>query len=90
MPGLTVANKQFDVVATRDASGVYGVVNTTGTGAVVGDFSAIQVVSDAVFTSLTEPAATGSLVGVSIPAGVTLFGTFTGYQLTSGIVRAYV
>ena len=90
MPGITVANQQFETVATRDASGRLGTTNTKDTVAVTGEFSAIQVISDAVFTTLTEPSATGSLTGITIPAGVTLFGRFTGYQLTSGVVRAYV
>lgn len=74
----------------KDASGLGGTTNTSNTTAVTGEFSAIQVISDAVFSSLTEPGATGSLTGITISAGVTLFGRFTGYQLTSGVVRAYV
>lgn len=74
----------------KDASGLGGTRNTIDTVAVTGEFSAIQIIQDAVFTSLTEPGATGSLTGKILPAGLTLFGRFTGYQLTSGVVRAYV
>lgn len=94
MPGTTIAKQVFDTVAVRDASGRLGTVNTSDTVAVPaptqGEFSAIQIINDAVFTSLTEPGATGSLVGKTILAGTVLYGSFTGYQLTSGVVRAYV
>ena len=63
--------------------------NTANTSAITGNFRAIQIVNDTVFSLLTDTGATGSLTGVTIPAGLILFGNFTAYTLTSGVVRAY-
>lgn len=89
MPGITMGGLQLERVATVDASGQAGVVNTSDTTAVAGSFSALQCLADTVFASITEPGATGSLAGISLSAGTVLFGAFTGYQLTSGVVRAH-
>lgn len=70
--------------------GAAGCVNETGTTAVTGDFCAITTLATTVFALLTDSTATGdTLVGASIPAGVTLYGNFTAFTLTSGAVRAY-
>ena len=66
-----------------------GVVNTQNTTQVIGGFSSIQVLSDAVFSEFTELSATGVITGISIPAGVILYGVISSYTLTSGVVRAY-
>lgn len=63
--------------------------NTSNTSAVTGNFRAITIITDAVFSALADTGATGAITGVTIPAGITLFGNFTGYTLTSGVVRAY-
>jgi len=63
--------------------------NTSNTSAITGNFRAIQIINDAVFSLLTDTGSTGSLTGLTIPAGVVLFGKFTAYTLTSGAVRAY-
>lgn len=64
-----------------------------GTTAVSGEFSAIQVLTEAKFHTLT-----GTLTGVAnvtegsapaIPAGTVLYGSFTALQLHSGAVIAY-
>jgi hypothetical protein len=74
-----------------DVSGEAGVRITTGTAAQTGAWSAIQVLEDATFTTLTETGAVGdAMTGFVIPAGVVLKGTFTAYTLASGKVRAYV
>jgi hypothetical protein len=52
-----------------------------------GDWFCIDVLSDAVFTTLT-----GNMTGVgstSFPAGTQLFGRFTAITLSSGSVIAY-
>jgi len=63
--------------------------NTSNTSAITGTFRAITIINDAVFSLLTDTGSTGALTGLTIPAGVTLFGNFTAYTLTSGAVRAY-
>jgi len=72
-----------------DANGSGPATITTGTAAVTGKFTTITVLSDAVFTSLTRANTTGSLGSLAVPAGVSLFGDITGYQLASGAVIAY-
>lgn len=72
----------------RHLLGQRGVVNTSDTSAVTGNFSCIQIVEDTVFTSLTEEEATGS-IATTWTAGSFIFGRITGYQLASGKVRAY-
>lgn len=77
--------------ATVERSGEAGVRVTTGTGAQTGAWSAIQVLEDATFTTLTETGAAGdAMTGFVVPAGVVLKGAFTAYTLASGKVRAYV
>lgn len=91
MPGIAVGNQQFEQVVIKNAEGARGVVNTVNTTPVVGTFSAIQLLEDTVFSALTESNATGGVItGRTLPAGLVLYGAFTGYTLTSGAVRAYV
>lgn len=75
-----------------EVSGESGARTTTGTTPVTGaTYSAIQVLEDATFTTLTETGAVGdAMTGFAIPAGVVLKGRFTAYTLSSGKVRAYV
>lgn len=73
-----------------DGFGSLGCVNETGTTAVTGDFCAIQILTDAVFSLLTDSGASGdAITSVSLPAGLVLYGRFTAFTLTSGAVRAY-
>lgn len=74
-----------------NAGACNGVVNTTDTSAVTGEFYCLQVLEEATFSVFTEREATGSLTGFAIPAGTQLFNGLgiTAYTLTSGKVRAY-
>ena len=70
--------------------GQRGAINTADTTAVTGvEVSCIQIVEDAVFTSLTEEGSTGA-IHLTWERGEVIFGRITGYQLTSGKVRAYL
>ena len=72
------------------ALGQYGAFVETGTTAVTGDFSAITVLDDATFSAITAQNLTGDVItGFAIPKGITLFGRFTEFTLTSGKVIAY-
>jgi hypothetical protein len=72
------------------ALGQYGAVVETGTTAVTGNFAAITVLDDATFSAITgENLAGDVLTGFAIAKGITLFGRFTGFTLTSGKVIAY-
>lgn len=100
MTTLAFKNSSGDSVAVRgratgemytvDKTGANGVLNVTGTGAQTGTWAVLVCITDTVFNVLTETGATGSLTGISVPAGTALFGQFTAFTLTSGVVRAYV
>jgi len=70
--------------------GQFGAVYENGTTTVSGNFGAIQVLADATFSSLTATDWSGdSLANLAVPAGMTIFGGFTGFTLSSGRVVAY-
>ena len=90
----TRANSLPVVFSTEDIAAlvpgtVGGIVNTSNTTAVTGQFKTIQLLTDTIFQSLSETGGSGSIVGLSLPAGLVLNGTFTTYTLASGAVRAY-
>lgn len=58
----------------------------------VGDWTAIQMLSDTTFTTLTganEDAVAGTLNLITFTAGVIIYGHFTAITLLTGAVRAY-
>ena len=70
--------------------GQRGFIYTADTVLVTGNFAAIQIISDTVFSALTALNSTvGGLVGVTLTAGTVIYGPFTSYDLTSGKVIAY-
>jgi hypothetical protein len=70
--------------------GQRGFVYTDDTTLVNGNFAAIQIISNTIFSALTALNSTvGGLVGVSLPAGMIIYGPFTSYDLASGKVIAY-
>lgn len=75
------------VINTADQIGVNGGQCISNTASHTLDFTAIQIISDATFTSITGNI-TG-LTGIVIPAGTVIRGTFTAVQLTSGTIIAY-
>jgi len=54
-----------------------------------GEFFAIQVLADAVFSSFTAENITGTFTGITVPAGHVVFGDISEFTLTSGTVIAY-
>jgi len=91
----TTTNSQWDLLfiiaqLQRQAMGGAGCVSIIDTTAKTGVWSSVQCVTDTVFATLTDSGDTGgSLAGLTIPAGMTLYGNFTAITLTSGAVRAY-
>lgn len=76
-------------LASSAEFGRRGVVVETGTTAITGSFYAIQILSAANFSTLTESGQTGdAMTGFDIDPCV-LYGRFTAFTLTSGRVRAY-
>jgi hypothetical protein len=73
--------------------GVNGSVYTKTTGAVTAPqnsyFHALQVVTDAIFSSVTGNIQGDSITGVTITAGQVIYGVFSAFQLSSGSVIAY-
>jgi hypothetical protein len=83
---------QNNVNIAGAAGACHGVVVKTGTTAVTGKFYAIQVLTDTVFSLLTENSKSGdAMTGFTIPAGTTIINGLgiTAFTLTSGRVRAY-
>lgn len=72
-----------------DTNGQGSVRYTTDTTAVVGNFSQIYCLTNTVFSALSRTDSTGSIIGITLPAGTLLVGPFTAYTLTSGAVAAY-
>ena len=66
-----------------------GFVVTSSTGmAQTGAFWAITMLADTTFSAIGGNF-TGTLSGVTIPAGITIFGEFEGYTVGTGKVIAY-
>jgi len=83
---------QNNVNIAGAAGACHGVVVETGTTAVTGKFYAIQVLTDAQFSLLTENSKSGDdMTGFTIPAGTTIINGLgiTAFTLSSGRVRAY-
>jgi hypothetical protein len=82
------------VTQETDASlvslGQRGFVYVGDTTATTGNFAAIQILNDAVFSALSALNSTvGGLVGATLTAGTIIYGPFTSFTLTSGKVIAY-
>lgn len=91
--GYDAVNDMWRPLAVA-ASGSLG-VNTpaastleTGTSALTGTWTAIQMVEATVFTTLTGLGGDSS-GGVSFPAGMVIYGSFTAVTLASGKVILY-
>jgi len=73
-----------------DRNGSDAVRYTTNTTPVTGiQVTKINCLHDTVFSVFTRQGSTGSITGVTLPAGTWLFGLVTAYTLTSGAVAAY-
>ena len=87
-------NLVSSVTQETDASlvslGQRGFVYVGDTTATTGNFAAIQILADAVFSALSALNSTvGGLVGATLTAGTIIYGPFTSFTLTSGKVIAY-
>jgi hypothetical protein len=79
----------FEVKTFGEAGSVFSKTTAAVTAPTGVAFHAIQVVADAVFSSLTGNIMGDAITGVTIPAGQVIFGNFTAFTLTSGSVIAY-
>ena len=94
MPTFFDENLAPSVTQETDAAlvslGQRGFIYTADTTLVEGNFAAIQIIADTVFSALTALNSTvGGLVGVTLTAGTIIYGPFTSYDLASGKVIAY-
>lgn len=68
--------------------GQHGFKYLTGTDSATGEFVAIQALVD---TAVTVTVTKGdALTGITIPAGMAIYGPFTSITLTSGTALAYI
>ena len=76
---------------TIDYLGQNGTTLVANTTHYDGKWFAIQVISDAVFTSLADATMTtyGTLSGITFLGGTLIFGSFSSFKLASGAVLAY-
>jgi hypothetical protein len=94
MPDFLSENLAPSVTQETDAAlvslGQRGFIYVGDTTETPGNFAAIQVLSDSVFSSLSALSSTiGGLVGITLTAGTIIYGPFTAFTLTSGKVIAY-
>ena len=75
----------------KESAGLFGVVTTTGAGAITGDFALIHCITATTFTTFTEANGSGNVMtGVVIPAGTVLRGRISAYACSAGnTVRAH-
>jgi len=66
-----------------------GAVYITDTNTYTGSFGAIQALADSVFNILEAGNWEGATSMLPLPAGATIFGNFTTFELDSGKIVAY-
>jgi hypothetical protein len=72
--------------------GSNGITVITGTNAVYGNFSSIQIIASTQFTALTASGTNSSITNIEVPtfpAAFVLNGNYTGIKLASGSAIAY-
>ena len=67
---------------------INGADYVSGTTAQTGKWQALTALEATVIATLTAGDVGGTLTAIPLPAGATIFGTFTGFTLTSGKVWA--
>jgi hypothetical protein len=76
-------------LAVELSMGSAGFSLVTATTLQTGPYSRLQVVANAVFTSISGNGIGGTWSATTIPAGTEIVGPITSFQLTSGSVIAY-
>jgi hypothetical protein len=69
--------------------GRYGCVAVSNTSATAGNFCAMQCLTDTVVSAMTARAMTGSITGLTLPAGTVIYTAISSVTLTSGAVLLY-
>ena len=76
-------------MAVREVAGSGAVEYITSTAVKVGTWKQVHCLTDTVFSVFSRTGATGSITGITLPAGTLLIGPVTAITLTSGAVAAY-
>ena len=76
-------------MAVREAAGSGDVLYVTDTAVKTGTWKQVHCLTDTVFSVFSRTGATGSITGITLPAGTLLIGPVTVITLTSGAVAAY-
>ena len=84
-----MAGVQTDI-AVQDSMGLQGFTLVTTTTLQSTGYVALQIVSAAVLTSISGPGISGTWTATTLPAGLTIVGRITSFQLTSGTAIAYL
>ena len=77
------------IVYVVNATGSQGGTYLANTNVLNGSFSSIYTVTDTVIAGLSGSATINGIAGVSLPKNITLTGSFSAIQLTSGSIIAY-
>ncbi len=77
-------------IATEYSMGRKGFQLVTSTAAQTGNWSALVPIEPTVFTSITGTDISGNWPSKTIPAGQSLPGEITGFQISSGSVVAFL
>ncbi|HWL51353.1 MAG TPA: hypothetical protein VNQ90_02900 [Chthoniobacteraceae bacterium] len=93
--GDASASNQLAAIAAIEgfhgqAFGAHGAKVVTDTNEATGPFYALTALDDSVVASATSSNVSGNLTDLPLPAGTTIYGTFTAFTLTSGKVIAYL
>ena len=87
---MQIKRSTYDIDATADVNGEGPVTYITNTNPVTGlNARQVMCLTNTVFAVFTRTNATGSIVGVNLPAGTLLIGPVTAITLSSGSVAAY-
>ena len=87
--GLTNAQLRAAAVDTHEVAGSGAVEYLTSTAVKTGSWRQVHCLTDSVFAVFSRTGATGSITGITLPAGTLLIGPVTAITLTSGAVAAY-
>lgn len=89
-PALNKVNTDDTYIMLSGGTTQKLVTNTAANAAPTGQtWYCVTPIADTVFTTLTGTNFTGTVSGVTFPAGVPIFGDFSTFTLASGKVMAY-
>lgn len=73
----------------KQSFGAAGIVVATAGAIAVGDYCCLDCVTDVVLSVFTSSLVTGTITGITLPAGTKIFVPFTAATCVSGTMIAY-